>query len=430
MTSPDSSPEPLADKLAASGIVDDDRGVALLLGIEASAPTRPEPKAEAELEAEVEPKALSEGDAGGEGGEVADGEAAEELVDVEVPDGEADAVAETTANAAGAPDAVGAENEVAEGVAPESGASEPTAPETIVPGVVAIDAVPADAVVPVGKRPEDRVKDIERFTGHKVQLRVFEGPLDLLLYLVRAHRYDVADIPISEVTSQFIDFIVLMDELDLEYAGDFLVTAATLMQIKSRMLLPKHESLNEEELENPDENDPRTELVQRLLEYQKYQEAAGALKEMREEREHQFTRPPILDPAVAAAQKAAEEAGETIDPFSAGVLLKDVSTFDLLRALQKVLDRQKEKPVATIRRDPFTLSERVRELGKRIAIATEGISFTDLCDDCQSRLEIVITFLGILELIARKRIVAAQHVLFDEIWVQTRPREAGIAPLS
>jgi segregation and condensation protein A len=271
-----------------------------------------------------------------------------------------------------------------------------------------------------GSRPEDRVKDIERFTGHRIQLRVFEGPLDLLLYLVRAHRYDICDIPIHEVTGQFIDFIVLMDELDLEYAGDFLVTAATLMQIKSRMLLPKHESQNEDEMDEEESNDPRTELVQRLLEYQKYQGAADALKEMREERAHIFARPPILDPAVAAAQKAAEEAGETQDPFSAGVLLKDVSTFDLLRALQKVLNRQNERPVATIRRDPFTLAERVRELGKRIASSPEGVSFTDLCEDCQSRLEIVITFLSILELISRKRIIAAQHVLFDEIWVQTK----------
>jgi segregation and condensation protein A len=99
-----------------------------------------------------------------------------------------------------------------------------------------------------------------RFTGHRVQLQVFEGPLDLLLYLVRAHRYDICDIPISDVTRQFIDFIVLMDELDLEYAGDFLVTAASLMAIKSRMLLPKNESANEDEMDDDSKNDPRQEL--------------------------------------------------------------------------------------------------------------------------------------------------------------------------
>lgn len=269
------------------------------------------------------------------------------------------------------------------------------------------------------QRPEDRVQNPERFTGHRVRLEVYEGPLDLLLYLVRAHRTDICDIPIREVTAEFLQFITLMEELDLDYAGDFLVTAATLMQIKARMLLPQHESANEDELQDDSENDPRAALVERLLELQKYQGAADVLREKRDERAHIFARPAILDPSVAAAQKAALD--ETPAPEAdASVMLKDISTFDLLRALQKVLDRQNERPVTTIRREPFTLAERVQVVTRRIKAAQDGATFGELCDDCQSRLEIVITFLSILELIARRRIAAAQPEPFGEIWLKIK----------
>lgn len=272
--------------------------------------------------------------------------------------------------------------------------------------------------IPQGDRPELRVQNPERFTGHKVRLACYEGPLDLLLYLVRAHRTDICDIPIHEVTAEFLQFMSLMDELDLDYAGEFMVTAATLMQIKARMLLPQHESANEEEAQEGEEEDPRAALVQRLLELQKYQGAAEVLRERREERAHIFSRPAIMDPSVAALQKAALE--EAPAPADAGLILKDISTFDLLRALQKVLDRQHERPVTTIRREPFTLSERVQVVAKRIRAALEGATFGELCDDCQSRLEIVITFLSILELIGRKRIAASQPEPFGEIWLKAK----------
>jgi len=253
-------------------------------------------------------------------------------------------------------------------------------------------------------RPEDRVRDVERFTGHRVRLAVYEGPLDLLLYLIRAHRYDICDVPIREVTNQFCEFLSLMNELDLEYAGDFLVTAASLMQIKSRMLLPQHESANEDALQQ-EEVDPRAELVERLMELQRYQDAAETLKELREERANTFSR--LVETPKSTPQ---------FEDVSASVLLQDISTFDLLRALQKVLDRQAERPMTTIRRDPFSLAERVRDVLKMLH--SDGASFGALCDDCQSRLEVVITFLAILELISRKKIVVEQKSLFDEIWLK------------
>ncbi|RYG58312.1 hypothetical protein EON80_27315, partial [bacterium] len=136
---------------------------------------------------------------------------------------------------------------------------------------------------------QPQVKEPERFTGHKIHLPVFEGPLDLLLYLIRAHRYDVLDIPIRQITSQFVEYLTLMRDVEADYAGDFLVTAATLMQIKARMLLPKAESQNEELMEQ-DEIDPRRELVDRLLEYQRIQEAAESLRIAREARSDLFAR--------------------------------------------------------------------------------------------------------------------------------------------
>lgn len=256
---------------------------------------------------------------------------------------------------------------------------------------------------------QPQVRDPDRFTGHRVRLHVFEGPLDLLLYLVRAHRYDIFDIPIQEVTGEFISYLKLMDEVDLEYAGDFLVTAATLMQIKARMLLPKQQSANEDALED-EGKDPRKELVDRLLEYQRFQEAADSLKDMRETRADMFARPPRLDLIPDESEEDAARA--------ASLLLEDVSTFDLLRALQKVLDRMAERPTAVIRREPFTIGERIRDLHRRIAATPDGLTFRAACDDCESRLEVVITFLAVLELIRRGRALVEQRELFDEIYIR------------
>jgi segregation and condensation protein A len=277
----------------------------------------------------------------------------------------------------------------------------------------------AEAKVEAGQelpKGQPQVRDPERFTGHRVTLPVFEGPLDLLLYLIRAHRYDVCDIPISDITRQFLDFIRLMDELDLDYAGDFLVTAATLMQIKARMLLPKQESANEDAMEGDKGNDPRQELVERLLEYQKYQEAADNFKEMREKRELQFSRVvPLQNTLDEIARHTPED-----QALAESLLLQNVSSFDLLRALQRVLNRVTEKPVALVRREPFSLSERMKQVWTRISEMRDGTTFGALCEDCESRLEVVITFLSVLELIRRSRIIVEQPRAFEEILVRKR----------
>ncbi len=274
---------------------------------------------------------------------------------------------------------------------------------------------------------ENAVRDPDRFIGHRVQLRIFEGPLDLLLYLIRGHRADIFDIPIHEVTTQFIAFLRTLDELekaedagvarvDIESAGDFCVTAATLMQIKSRMLLPKNESANEDETEE-DEDDPRRELVERLLEYQRMQGVAHTLEEMRDERSLLLARPAFpFEQSVPF--DAVPQTGNTPEADAAS-LLKDVSTFDLLRALSRVLKKLDERPTALVRREPFSLTERTRDILVRLK-SGEPHDFETLCDDCESRLEIVVTFLAVLELVRRGRAQIRQRSAFDEIWIEAK----------
>jgi len=246
----------------------------------------------------------------------------------------------------------------------------------------------------------------ERFVGHKIRLAVFEGPLDLLLYLVRANRADICDIPIAAITAQFMEYIALLREVEADYAGDFLVTAATLMQIKARMLLPKSQSQSEEILSEDGESDPRAELVERLLEYQRIQEAADDLRDKREHWADIFRRP------------APSRQLNLFDEEDAPVSLGDVSSFDLLSALKRVLKRLEEAPVALVRREPFTLPERLKTLSARIYNSPNDATFEFLCDDCASRLEVVITFLAILEMIKRGRLKLRQLTLFDEIYLE------------
>lgn len=246
----------------------------------------------------------------------------------------------------------------------------------------------------------------ERFVGYKIRLPVFEGPLDLLLTLVRANRADICDIPISAITAQFLEYVALLREVEADYAGDFLVTAATLMQIKARMLLPRSQSQSEEILNEDGEGDPRAELVERLLEYQRIQEAADDLADKREHWADIFRRPTSL--------RSPNLSDEEDAPFSLG----DVSSFDLLCALKRVLKRLEEAPVALVAREPFTLPERLKILMARIYNSPQGATFEFLCDDCTSRLEVVITFLAVLEMIKRGRLKLRQLTLFDEIYLE------------
>ena len=254
---------------------------------------------------------------------------------------------------------------------------------------------------------QPQVRDPDRFTGHKIALPIFEGPLDLLLYLIRAHRYDIFDIPIRRITGEFVEYLALMEEVGADSAGDFLVTAATLMQIKARMLLPKAASENEDSMDEEDV-DPRAALVERLLEYQRIQDAAEELREAREARADLFARSP-------QALKGSWDAYDS--ELSQSLLLSDVTSFDLLSALKRVLKRLEEAPIGLIKREAFSLSERLKDVEWRV-LGSGRLSFDALCEDCQNRLEVVVTFLAVLELIRRGRARVVQSALFEEIWVE------------
>lgn len=259
------------------------------------------------------------------------------------------------------------------------------------------------------------VRDMERFSGHGVRLDLFIGPLDLLLYLVRAHRYDICDIPISRLTSQYVEWLSLLQEagsgFDWDGAGDFLVTAATLMQIKSRMLLPQRESASEDAMRMEAGSDPRRELVEKLLEYERFQAAAAGLRDKREERELVFPRASPWEQTL----RDLPELGLEDQARAEALLLANVSSFDLLQALKRVLDRVSGPPTATIAREPFTIQERTRAVWEQLKGGEA--TFGALCEDCESRLEVVITFLAVLELIRRGRAIVRQEVAFEEIFL-------------
>ncbi len=229
---------------------------------------------------------------------------------------------------------------------------------------------------------------------YKVQLDVFEGPLDLLLYLIRKEEVDIYDIPIERITTQYMQYLDLMRMLDLNIAGEFLVMAATLMMIKSRMLLPPEERPEMEE----EEEDPRWDLVRQLIEYKKFKDAAQFLRERALGREDVFGR---------------ESAEAHLGP-RAEIPLQDVGLFDLLSAFNRALSRVKTEDLREIFAERYTVSEKIDEILARIR-ETPELSLTRLFEGMRSRHEIVVTFLAVLELIRLRHLTVRQSALFGEI---------------
>ena len=227
-----------------------------------------------------------------------------------------------------------------------------------------------------------------------IKIPVFEGPFDLLLHLIRENKLDIYDIPISVITSQYLEYIEIMKELNLEIAGDFLVMAATLIQIKSRMLLPPDEEAAAEEQE-----DPRLDLVQRLLDYQKYKEAASDLRTKEEEWMRIFHKEPLAEEG--------EEEGE--------LYLFDLSLFDLLDAFKKILDKAPPE-IVSITRETLTVKDRISMI-MEIIEGKEAVRFEDLFRDGISRVQLIITFVSLLELIRLGLARVYQEKQFGNIWV-------------
>ena len=232
---------------------------------------------------------------------------------------------------------------------------------------------------------------------YKVKLEVFEGPLDLLLYLIKRDEIDIYDIPIEHITKQYLEFMDMFKMLDLDIAGEFVVMAANLIYLKSRSLLPVSVQPPEEEA---DEEDPRWELVRQLLEYKKFKEAAAHLHDRETAREGVFPRL-----AVGAEEPVERPLG-------------DVSVFDLINAFNKILKRldDKKEDLREIFEENFTVSDKI-DLILKITAPGFAMKFTELFSGAASRSEIVITFLALLELIRLKQLRCLQSEAFGEIEV-------------
>jgi segregation and condensation protein A len=241
--------------------------------------------------------------------------------------------------------------------------------------------------------------------AYPVKLEQFEGPLDLLLHLIKKNEVNIYDIPIALITAQYLETIEFMQELNLDIAGEFLVMAATLIHIKSKMLLPRPETAAGVDGE---EEDPRDALVRRLLEHQKYKAAAGLLHEREQVRSAQWLRP---DERVAAI------AGDEYEPEF------EVDLFSLLTAFQAVVERARQRPKMVLPSEQIPMEVRIDQLLARLS-ETQAIGFEELFVDAHDRAGLIVTFLALLEMIRLKLIRVFQSGSFGPIRVYKRPRPA------
>lgn len=237
-----------------------------------------------------------------------------------------------------------------------------------------------------------------------VNLDMFEGPLDLLLHLIKKNDLDIKDIPIAQITHEYLGYLELLKDLNLEMAGEFLVMASTLMQIKAHMLLPAPEALDEDG--GPD---PRSELVNKLLEYQRFKEAAGILAAQKERSKDIYYR----------------QVGPRFDREDFQLR---ATTVDLLAAFKRVLDRA-PREVEQILREEITVEARLKQILDLFA-ARESMDFEELFTDAKRRVDLIVTFLALLELIRLKHVVAIQSEAYAKIQLvrSIAPAEAERLP--
>src|SRR5258708_1253298 len=244
---------------------------------------------------------------------------------------------------------------------------------------------------------------------YKVKFEVFEGPLDLLLYLIKKEEVDIYEVNLNKLATQFIEYIETMRLLDLEIAGEFLVMASTLMYIKSRELLPVDQQVEVEE--EDDGEDPRWELIRQLVEYKKFKDAAVQFQALEARQEDVFPRlPPKPEFAVETAP-----------------LRPDVSIFDLVNAVSVILKRfAKRDDLRDIFEDKWSVSEKIEHL-MRLSGERASLKFSELFEGATSRSEVVVTFLALLELIRLKQLTVAQPQAFGDIEICRATAPAALA---
>jgi len=233
-------------------------------------------------------------------------------------------------------------------------------------------------------------------TDYKVKLEIFEGPLDLLLYLIKRDEIDIYEISLERITSQYLEYLQAFKELNIDIAGEFIVMAANLIYLKSRSLLPVDQQPPDEEAE---EDDPRWDLIRQLIEYKKFKEAAAHLQTRALEQERTFARSGVNGGVLELA------------PLRLG----EVGIFQLINAFQTVLKRvEAREDLREMFGEHFTVSDKIEVILQRIA-AGASLKFSELFAEIASRVEIVVTFLALLELIRLKQVRVTQVDPFAEI---------------
>lgn len=214
---------------------------------------------------------------------------------------------------------------------------------------------------------------------YKIKLNSFEGPLDLLLFFIRRDELDIYDIPISRITKEFIDYLHLLEQLDLDIAGEFILMAATLMQIKVKMLLPREVDEKGEEI------DPRADLVKALLEYKRYKEMSEELSFMEADQRNYMYR-------------GNYESDFKETPPDYEILLKNISIYDLIKAFKKVIMTKPEEPVHQIKKWNVTIDDQIEYIKTKLTEKHE-MNFYELMQDLNDKIKIVVSFIAMLEMV-------------------------------
>ncbi len=239
----------------------------------------------------------------------------------------------------------------------------------------------------------------EQIDAWKVKLSVFEGPMELLLHLVRDNKMDIYDIPIAEITRQYMEYLNFMKEMNLQIAGDFLVTAADLLIIKSKSLLPRHEIEEDDEGE-----DPRHELAERLLEYERYRSAAEKLKSYKDMADKLWGRGKLYD----------EEPDEEY--------VFDVGLYDLIQAFQSLLKEKSTEEFHEVEVNQFSIKEKISEIMNYLA-EKRRVKFSSLFEDISGKQEMIALFLALLELVRLRMVKVSQKRHDGDIWVRAAVKE-------
>ena len=235
--------------------------------------------------------------------------------------------------------------------------------------------------------------------AYKIKLEIFEGPFDLLLFLIKKNEVDIYDIPIHEITEQFLEYIELMKILDLEIAGEFIEMVALLMNIKARMLLPKPVGISDEDYE-----DPRTELVERIIEYKRFKDAAAEISVYESNRRKLFSRK-SFEKYFVKKEISTEE------------YLNNISLFDLLLALKKALDNMPKITEHHVTRIDVTIEQQTEYILNQFT-SGKAILFSELIKKMQKKIVIIVTFMALLDLINKKQLIVKQSNNFDDIRIK------------